>query len=233
LLDGRGGVAAQLDGQPGYGFEPSTLWPAGVWTNDRQVLDLPTDGGPGPPYALLLLLYRVGDGSVVLRRGLGELVDRAGELVFMPYEPIFDLPAGLTAADAHFGQQIALQAFTLQQDAATLNLALYWRALVRPAADYHHFVHLVDRASGALVAQHDSMPRGGAYPTGQWAPGEVVADSVTIDLAAVPAGEYELVVGLYENLGDAFPRLPAVDERGRRLPGDGLPLPVPILIPPR
>jgi hypothetical protein len=197
------------------------------------VLDLPGEGESEPPYGLLVLLYRVGDGSVVLRRGLGELANRDGELVFTPYQANFDLPAGLTAAEARFGAQIALRAYKFEQDAAALTLTLYWQALARPAADYHHFVHLVERASGALVAQHDSMPRGGAYPTGQWAVGEIVADSITIDLAAVPAGEYELVVGLYENLGDAFPRLPAADEQGRRLPGDGLRLPGPIHVPPQ
>jgi hypothetical protein len=49
-------------------------------------------------------------------------------------------------------------------------------------------------------AQADAVPQGGGYPTVWWLPGEVVVDSLTLEL---PAGAprdvaYSLIVGLYD-----------------------------------
>lgn len=42
------------------------------------------------------------------------------------------------------------------------------------------------------------MPRGGAYPTSRWRPGEVVVDTFDIALPPdLPPGEYAIEVGLY------------------------------------
>ncbi|HSD83130.1 MAG TPA: hypothetical protein VLG46_04700, partial [Anaerolineae bacterium] len=48
------------------------------------------------------------------------------------------------------------------------------------------------------VAQADSSPQAGAYPTSFWDVDETVVDEHLLPLpAALPAGDYTIVVGLY------------------------------------
>jgi hypothetical protein len=61
------------------------------------------------------------------------------------------------------------------------------------------------------------MPRNNTYPTSQWANNEIVLDNLRLDVADLPPGEYLLYVGLYRNLGNAFPPLVGVDGAGRPL----------------
>ena len=68
-----------------------------------------------------------------------------------------------------------------------------------------YVIHLFAPATETIPAQSDSPPRGGEYPTSQWAQGEVVSDEVVIALKDVPAGAYQLAVGIYGP--DDAPRL--------------------------
>ncbi len=218
LADANGLEVAQFDTQPGYGFQPSSGWRAGYWVDDWLALPLPATLAGEAPYALVARLYDVETGTVALIRRLGELTWQGPALAFRPTQPGFTLPEGVTPLAATFGAMIQLRGYTLDQAEEDLHLTLYWQALAPIPADYSHFVHLVDPATGVIVAQHDSMPRQNSYPTSQWAAGEIVADSLSLDLTGAPAGQYELVAGLYQNLGDSFPRLPAVDGQGRPWP---------------
>lgn len=88
----------------------------------------------------------------------------------------------------------------------TLNLTLYWQPQATPGENYTVFVQLLD-AADRVAAQGDGPPRNGQYPTGWWAPGEVIADPHPVALPAdLPPGDYRLLVGLYR-LGDGA-RLP-------------------------
>ncbi len=53
--------------QPGYGFLPSTSWPADTWVNDWLSIPLPPEA---PPYYLVVRLYEQ-DGAVRLTRRVG------------------------------------------------------------------------------------------------------------------------------------------------------------------
>jgi hypothetical protein len=80
----------------------------------------------------------------------------------------------------------------------SLELTLYWQSLRELDQDYTVFVHLLDPATGQIVAQVDEGPQHGDDPTSLWVEGEVVADPHVLDLpAALPAGAYTLRVGLY------------------------------------
>lgn len=80
---------------------------------------------------------------------------------------------------------------------AALPLTLTWNSLEPVPRPWTVFVHLVD-ADGAIVAESNSQPRGGALPFPLWTPGDWVADSHTLRLPAnLPPGEYKLRVGLY------------------------------------
>jgi hypothetical protein len=103
--------------------------------------------------------------------------------------------------DALFGDKLLLKGHAPFEvslvPGSTLNLQLWWQALAPPDTDYTVFIHLLDTA-GNIVAQADSMPVGGRYPTSAWAPGEPIIDSRLIALPAdLPGGEYRLIVGLY------------------------------------
>ncbi|MBE7470376.1 MAG: hypothetical protein HS114_14690 [Anaerolineales bacterium] len=78
-----------------------------------------------------------------------------------------------------------------------LSIKLYWRSESLLPVDYTTFVHLRN-ATGETVAQKDQPPLNGAYPTSLWDPGEIIADTITIPLPAeLPAGQYALVIGMY------------------------------------
>lgn len=242
LIDVDGRQLAQFDSQPGYGFQPSSTWPVAQWVNDWLALPLPPARSGEPPYALVVRLYQAETGTAVLTRHLGELAPSNGRLAFRESEPTFTLPETLTAYTAVFERDdttpiIRLHGYTIanqqtgQPARRRLTLTLYWRALEDMPVGYTRFVHLVDPASGQPVAQDDAMPRHNSYPTGQWLPGEVVADPLTLDLSDVPEGEYQIVVGFYLNLGDNFPRLTAVDANGEPFPEDRVSLPVTVTVP--
>ncbi|MCB0033302.1 MAG: hypothetical protein KDE51_04760, partial [Anaerolineales bacterium] len=58
---------------------------------------------------------------------------------------------------------------------------------------YTVFIHVLDK-QGNLVAQQDSMPQAGGWPTTCWRPDEIVTDRHSL---TVTSGNYELVMGLY------------------------------------
>jgi 4-amino-4-deoxy-L-arabinose transferase-like glycosyltransferase len=94
-----------------------------------------------------------------------------------------------------------------------LKVTLFWRALQPVDRTYVEFVHLVDE-QGIMVAQRDTWPGRGMYPTTLWQPGEVIADSLYLHLpeAAYAPNKVTLRVGLYEQGGL---RLPVRDAQGR------------------
>jgi hypothetical protein len=127
-------------------------------------------------------------------------------------------------ASADFGGEISLVGHsTLPAEIVAgeaLPLTLIWQATTPVARDYKVFVHLLD-ARGSIVAQADGEPRGGWRPTTTLQVGEPIPDAhAVLTSASVSAGEYELVVGLYDSAGD---RLPVVDEMGQTI-GDTLAL---------
>jgi hypothetical protein len=226
LIDDNGLEIAQLDGQPGYGFQPSSGWPAGQWVNDR--LAIPWSAGVSDA-SLVVRLYDVATQEVVLVRRLGAVADG----VFVPHEPNFVLPEGIEEVTAVFGDLIQLHGYQLEQTAAALHLTLYWQALADGETDYMRFVHLIDpQQDGAPLAQNDGVPRHNTFPTGQWSRDEIIADDLTLPLAEIPAGDYQIVVGFYEKIGDTFVRLTAVTPPGTPLPFDRAPLPETIIVEP-
>ncbi len=105
--------------------------------------------------------------------------------------------------------------------ASALSLTLWWQAAVDPGGDYKRFVHLFNPETEQVLAQDDAMPRSWTYPTSWWVAGEVVSETVTLDLNAVPPGTYRLAVGWYdpEAVGEGFEsaRLPTLDANGNPL----------------
>ena len=229
LQDAAGGTLAQLDAQPGYGFQPSTLWPAGQWTADWLALRLP-DAAVEGDYPLVMRLYDPTSGQTLLTRRAGVMTWADGRWTARLHEPVLALPTDLSPTTATFGRddgpRIALPGYRLARDDDALRLTLVWQAAGAPG-DFTRFVHLLD-AGGNIVAQFDGAPAGDSYPTGQWQPGEVVADALTFDLSALPPGEYRVAVGFYAPT-EGLPRLPATDGSGL-LPDGRFILPVKVVV---
>ncbi len=100
------------------------------------------------------------------------------------------------------GDSIRLRGFSIDAPAARpgqpLPITLYWQTDAPLETDYTVFVQMID-SGGKLVAQIDSRPLRGYFPTGQWPPGAVIPDRVDIPLPAnLPAGDYFIIAGMYD-----------------------------------
>jgi hypothetical protein len=130
--------------------------------------------------------------------------------------PATTAPATLSGATfaALDGERITLREYTVWPAAArpgdVVGVRLVWSADKTPARPYKVFLHLL-AADGRLVTQRDSEPGGGSRPTTGWGAGETVNDNHGLLLPnALPPGEYELRLGLYDAF-DPAARLPVND----------------------
>jgi len=108
-------------------------------------------------------------------------------------------PAPTVISNKVISDQVELVGYDLKNDSITL----HWRALKETDVDYTLFVHVLD-ANGQIVAQNDSQPRGGSYPTSMWVKGEYVSDTIALAASAgkgIEVGWYILETG--ERVGEA------------------------------
>lgn len=190
-LEGDGAAIWQTETPLAPGA-PSRAWtPAsgcGAFAVARHRLPIPDDL-PGGEYRLAF-----------------QLLDEDGAALAAPYTigPVtviardrqFDVPALDTALEADFGGEIRLWGYGLDQRDGALALRVAWGALNDLDADYKLFVHLYPADNlGAVAAQIDTMPRDNSYPTSLWVAGEVVEDTLALDLRGLPPGEYTLALG--------------------------------------
>src|SRR5690606_626424 len=85
------------------------------------------------------------------------------------------VPAAGEPVGRQFGDAITLDSFTLDTSGGAIDLTLYWWAGALLPEDYQVFVHVLD-AEGAVLAQDDSAPLQGPYPSRQWRSGVLIAD---------------------------------------------------------
>ena len=234
LTDARGQFLQLADMQPGYGYQPSSLWPASEWTFDWLAMDLPAAEHEMPYYLIAQLIDITRPNQPILTRRLGELWPEGDMFTFQPTEPKFDLPAGIERETAViFAEAINLAGHTINQTEDSLQVTLVWESLAQLDRDYTRFVHLVPTAGNQPpAAQDDNLPVNGTYPVSQWQTYELIEDQIRLDLAAIPAGDYQLIVGFYELLEDgSILRLTAVDQNGSPLADNQYQLPQTITIP--
>ena len=127
--------------------------------------------------------------------------------------------------DIRFDTLAALRGYSVDRDIVRpgepIGIELYWEVTGRPPGDYLLFVHLTDDETGAVVAQRDTHPGLGNFPSSQWRPGDRFVERFSVYLpetAYAPSGG-ELSIGLYapegyrlgvtdgttgQGLGDAF-----------------------------
>lgn len=104
-----------------------------------------------------------------------------------------------------------------------LDIDLYWQVNAQPPGDYYLFVHLIDE-NGTIIAQRDTHPGRGNFPTSQWRPGDRFRDTIRVHIpeTAYAPDTATFRMGLYapggfrlgitgpdgEGLGDALEMAP-------------------------
>jgi 4-amino-4-deoxy-L-arabinose transferase-like glycosyltransferase len=198
----------QADTYPGGGLLPTSQWSPGDQLLDTVHVPVARHAQAPALGRIVVGLYRIADGTMLPAQdpngaelGASPTIGRFKVSALQPID--YEIAQ---AADYRLGERLMLVGYDLS--AAPAEVTLYWQATEPVALDYTVFVHLLD-AEGRQVAQADSPPQSGQYPTSWWGAGEVVADrhrlpSETIE--NLPPGAYTLSVGLY-NL-DTGERLP-------------------------
>jgi uncharacterized protein with PQ loop repeat len=161
-------------------------------------------------------VYFKGDWLAVVNKQMEQIWAKDNALVYRTRPDRTPLPTHPdTLINATLDDSIQLVGYTLANSVlktghSELRLALFWQPLVPPPTDYTSFLHLRDH-NGSIVAQRDSQPLDGAYPTSPWQPGETIIDPITLPLPEdLPAGSYALLTGLYQL--DTLERLPLAND---------------------
>lgn len=193
-------VDQELGTGNGFPIHPAFEWRPGELVRDPVLLFVPADAfervGRQAGLSVLVVVYDRASGA------------RYGEYTFgglaLTEQPALSLPAQAQTVGAQVGGA-TLVGYATAIDGRQLTLTLYWQGGAPMAVDATVFVHVLD-ANGQFVTGQDGRPLGGLYPTLVWQADEGVTDVHTLDLNALPAGEYRLAVGLYDPLtGERLP----------------------------
>jgi hypothetical protein len=121
-------------------------------------------------------------------------------------------PQSEQSLSARLGDAVELVGYDLPPTSSgyrpgeTVQLVLYWRAVIEPARDAKVFVHLYD-PNGEIVTQADQRPYHGTRPPYTWAAGEMLDDPYALALPPdLAPGRYTLGLGMYDPVTGA--RLP-------------------------
>lgn len=194
--------------------EASERWPDVCWavTDDsgavayaaEMALSTLGDRPGGPGYVTSDYLLRIAPDWPVGRYGLQvglcgrDGVDLTTTVEVRPRAREFrEIELGGGVADV--GNDVRLLSGASSNAGGVLTVTLAWQSLAAQLPDRVRFVHVLD-ANGQVVAQADGEPLGGAYPMSWWARGEVVTETVVIDISGLTAGTYQLGVGWYDPL---------------------------------
>lgn len=127
--------------------------------------------------------------------------------------------------NAQFDSLVTLLGFDVSSDSVrpgeALDVSLYWQVEAQPPGNYLLFVHLMDSA-GTMVAQRDTHPGLGNFPTSLWQPGDRFVEHIRVQVpeTAYAPEKATLSIGLYAP--DSY-RLAVSDASGEAL-GDSLAL---------
>lgn len=203
LKGSNGQLIARADIQPQAGLAPTWSWPTGAPVSDGYCVPMTAKLLPGERYTMMMRLYRLADqhatGEVTLvgnREQMTTLAPNRPQPVITVHQ--YERPSAQHAVDVTFGDSIKLVGYDLITTTNAMQVTLYWTSPVTITQDFKMFVHLATTSSPEPVRQTDRLTRDGMYPTGMWAPGEIVSDTVTLDTSNLPAATYQLAVGWYD-----------------------------------
>jgi hypothetical protein len=123
--------------------------------------------------------------------------------------PAYARPAALAEdaviphpVNARFDTLVTLLGYDVDSDSVqpgqALDLSLYWQVEAQPPGDYLLFVHLLDGA-GTMVAQRDTHPGLGNFPSSLWRPGDRFVERIQVPIpeTAYAPETGTLSIGLY------------------------------------
>ena len=105
--------------------------------------------------------------------------------------------------DARFDSLATLLGYDIStstlQPGEALDVELYWEVNAQPPGDYLLFVHLLDEVQ-TMVAQRDSHPGLGSFPSSQWRPGDRFVEKIRLQIpeTAYAPETATLSIGLYD-----------------------------------
>jgi len=194
LHDASGTLIGDYAGFPGSYYFPTYRWQAGEMYRSAWTIPLPADLPVGL-YHLDLYWYvydletHTSDYTREFHLALGTI--RIGEFGVAQIEHPHN--ARLSNAITFLGWNGAREIARGQ----TLPLDLIWRADGTVNEAYTVFVHLLD-ADGRVVADADSPPFSGLFPTNRWQAGEVLRDRHPLKIPNnLAPGEYSIEIGMY------------------------------------
>jgi 4-amino-4-deoxy-L-arabinose transferase-like glycosyltransferase len=109
---------------------------------------------------------------------------------------------------ATLGDGLELIGYTTNSMGAATEVTLYWQSAASVQADYTVFLQLLNPAN-QLVAQVDTQPLAGLYPTSRWQPGDIIPQRLVLPVPAKELAGNRLVTGMYDIATGL--RLPAYD----------------------
>jgi hypothetical protein len=134
------------------------------------------------------------------------------------YSTPLEFASQMTPLNARLGAA-TLSGYRLDRNKDRVRVLLYWHPAQKIEASYQVFVHLAD-ATGQVVAQSESVPAEGTYPTTTWQANELIVDTHDIKTDAI--GSFTIFVGMHDPAANI--RAFAFDATGTRLPDDQIPL---------
>lgn len=214
LID-ENGEAAEMECQPLLKELPASRWAANEIVRGGAILQPDPFMAPGT-YSRTLSLVDEQTGTILGRSlFLGPV-----EIEALPRN--YDAPDPTQPLNARWADEISLPGYDLSVSDTSLSLTLYWQALKRSPSFYKFFAHVIDQETGAVAAQEDTVPRNWSYPTTWWDKGEVVEDTIDIDIESLPSGQYRLQIGFYDP--DTGDRIPVYSADGQPYPDNAVPL---------
>ncbi|TAK22901.1 MAG: hypothetical protein EPO26_10000 [Chloroflexota bacterium] len=197
VLDRQGRLLAQDDEWPRRGFSPTGLWSRGFRVDDRFRLRLPSDT-PSGVHRVVVGLYRRSDLRRVNWTGERARGDWA-ELGAIKVPPV-GIPTFGSGPSAEFGP-VSLVGLTAAPPVSArvgepFAIEPVWQVNGTLDRDYTTFVHL-SREGLPPVANGDSPPLSGSYPTSAWESGETIRDRYTV-VAPGDLGVFDLSIGFYD-----------------------------------
>ncbi|MBN2003419.1 MAG: phospholipid carrier-dependent glycosyltransferase [Anaerolineae bacterium] len=180
---------------PGLGRFPTSLWPVGQAFCDTYRVSVEPWAPVPELYDVWLGLYDDESDTRLQPDSDPPVVAQVRVAPEVP-QPV----AAQHTLDARLGDAITLLGYdapvTLTAG-SSLSLTLYWRADDDLYDSYKVFVHLLD-ADNVTLAQDDTIPHTGRYPTSVWRAGDVVPDvHVLATETLTPGVTGRLIVGLY------------------------------------
>lgn len=202
VTDLQGRLWGEYDGFPGTKYFQTYLWyELGQYYRDAWTIYLPADAPAG--------LYHLDLSWYVYDLAAGKRIENQKSTVSFGTIRVGDISGGAIAhaQDVRVGDTITFLGWDSDATASSnsmiaargqsLGLDLFWRGDHTMQNSYTVFVHLVD-PSGRVVADADSPPSQGDYPTDRWAADEKVRDRHVLKIPSdLAPGDYSVEIGMY------------------------------------